>query len=143
MEQLAPLLWFLTPLGFVAFWCFVCWVISLGGWRRLGKFQTDEKPTAKYFGMQSAIVGAGQYKGCLTIGLCDEGMYLKVLPLFAVGHPPLLIPWQAIERVQNRRLWRFDSFVLTVRVAQFKTVEITLYQRAIIEAIRQRVPNAA
>jgi len=38
---------------------------------------------------------------------------------------------------------RFDSFVLTVRVAQFKTVEITLYQRAIIEAIRQRVPNAA
>jgi hypothetical protein len=44
-----------------------------------------------------------RYGGALTIGANEMGLYLAVNPLFRVGHPPLFIPWHAIDVREGKR----------------------------------------
>ena len=45
------------------------------------------------------------YNNCVNIGANNYGLYLSVLPLFRVGHPPLFIPWADIStEAASRRL---------------------------------------
>jgi hypothetical protein len=49
------------------------------------------------------------YGLCLTVVVGSAGLYLKVVPLFRLGHPPLLIPWADIHGLREKRflwLWR-------------------------------------
>lgn len=101
------------PFFFAAIWLAVTWFVSLGGWNRLSKhFQLSaadgEAPTTS-FGMQSArlrnvgSIGPGMnYRGALTIGCQPAGLRLSVMFLFRFNHPPLLIPWSAIGRIEQK-----------------------------------------
>jgi hypothetical protein len=44
---------------------------------------------------------SANYGGCLTVGSDAAGLYLAVMFLFRVGHPPLFIPWD--ERTISRK----------------------------------------
>ncbi len=50
------------------------------------------------------------YNNCLTIGADPSGLYLTLLFLFRIGHPPLFIPWSEIS-FRNRRTILFFEFV--------------------------------
>lgn len=50
------------------------------------------------------------YNNCLVVGANKYGLYIAVLPIFRVGHPPLFIPWTEIStEAGSRRL--FGDFV--------------------------------
>ena len=51
--------------------------------------------------MKHGYVGWIRYKGTLNVGITPEGIYLSVIPVFNLGTPPLLIPWQAIDRIEK------------------------------------------
>ena len=104
-------LWFFVffPFYFVGLWCLVCYTISIvGGWKRLArKYPRREEPKGRKFSMASASLGFFcNYNGCLTIHGCKEGVDLAVWGLFRIGHPPIFLPWSALERVTpGKFLW--------------------------------------
>jgi hypothetical protein len=95
------------PLYFVAWWCFVVYVISLlSGWRQLaGNYRFEGAFTGKRWRFRSISMrwGAG-YGSCVHIGADTRGLYLSILFLFRPGHPSLFIPWSDIS-VREVRYW--------------------------------------
>jgi len=93
---------------FVAMWVGICHVISLvGGWRELSSHYHAEHPfSGELFRFQSAQMrGRMNYNSCLTVGANVEGLYLSVLFVFRLGHPPLFIPWSDVSGTIEKRRW--------------------------------------
>jgi hypothetical protein len=97
---------FNTSLVVLASWIAVSLLLAmLVGWLGLAKHyrcRTRFKGQKWYFQTGSMI--PAHYIGCLTTGASGEGVYLAVLPLFRLGHPPLLIPWSDITATEHKGL---------------------------------------
>jgi hypothetical protein len=113
MDPYIPISEYWGGLYIVLGWVGLLWLLSqIGGWAALAKKYRLTGPADNIdwkgwqFGFFNDWFG---YKGCLWIAVGSEGIYLKTGPdiLFRVGHPPLLIPWSAVQSVQpTKRLWR-------------------------------------
>ena len=75
--------------------------------------------------MQSASMRGVGYRSCLTIGTGVEGLYIAVLFLFRVGHPPLFIPWNDIK-IRRKKILGFPLLVL--KFARAPAVALTIPQ---------------
>lgn len=107
-------LWFfpLFPVWFIAVWCLVCIVISrLSGWHALARrSRSDSQPSWE-------IRSAGplfytvyfrfwcHYSSVIRLTTAEDALYMSVLFLFRIGHPPLRIPWSEIALNRTNRLW--------------------------------------
>ena len=98
----------LIVLAGVGFWIGVGLLIArIGGWAALaaayshsGEFQGER------LRFQTAQMRWGtNYGGCLTIGANHRGLFLSVLFLFRIGHPPLFIPWTDISVSDPKGRW--------------------------------------
>jgi hypothetical protein len=111
-------------LGFVAglllllgvSWFGGVYLIALAsGWRRLAqRFRCERGFDGKLWRFQSGAMRWGTaYRGILTLGANQSGMYLAIFVLFQIGHPPLFVPWSEIT-VNARRRWMMTGtqFVL-------------------------------
>ena len=105
-------------LFFIILWIVVCKLIAaLGGWKLLaGEYQAisafdDQKWWFKSAGMRSWT----NYSACIIIGANKYGLYLSVLPIFRIGHPPLFFPWTDIstESISRRLLPDIVKFNFT------------------------------
>lgn len=98
---------------FILLWICVCQLISIaGGWRILGR---DYRAAAPFHGKKLWFKSAGMrywtnYNNCITVGANKYGLYLSVLPIFRVGHPPLFFPWTDISTEEGTRRF-FGDFV--------------------------------
>ena len=129
-------LWFLIPIGFVAFWCAICGLISLGGWAQLAKdFRAENVTVGSVRAFQSLIIGAAKYNGALSIGVWPEGLYIRPMAIFRVGHPPLLIPWSAIGTPKQEKVLWSQVWICEVQTRHLGRVKITIGQRGLAEAI--------
>lgn len=103
--------WF--PIGFLVLfpvlWCSVSTMLGhIGGWSALAEhYRTAERPRGKAFFMQSGRVGIVNYGSCLTIHVNEAGMFLAVLSLFRLGHPPLFIPWSEFNNCRETKMMFF------------------------------------
>lgn len=90
------------PVVFFVFWSGICFLISrLSGWHHLATlYQTPPLKEGYYTGVYGRI-GFANYNGVLRLGFSEKGMYLHVMPLFKLGHAPLLVPWSALKDVQQ------------------------------------------
>lgn len=96
----------LAIVGMALYWLLLTSLIGwLSGWRALAQAYPARRP---FNGEQQRFASAvmrynSRYSAVLTIGADFEGVYLAVFALFRAGHPPLFIPWSAIEvtRVQH------------------------------------------
>jgi hypothetical protein len=98
------------PIYFVALWLGVSFLISLaGGWWGLSKKYRTERafPAHKKSFQRGQMRGGTGYNGVLTLGSDAEGVYLGVLFLFRVAHPPLFIPWSDVEVEESTRYFFF------------------------------------
>ncbi|WP_404305640.1 hypothetical protein [Neorhodopirellula lusitana] len=75
------------------------WKANARRWTRLAQTYRAVDPgiCIRKRTMQTVILVAGDigwnsYKGIVTVGVTREGILLKVMPLFSIFHPPLLIP---------------------------------------------------
>ncbi len=95
-------------LFFIILWICVCKLIAaFGGWRILARdYRADsvfdgQKLWLKSVGMRSWT----NYSNCINIGANTYGLYLSVLLIFRVGHPPLFFQWTDIStEATSRRL---------------------------------------
>jgi hypothetical protein len=113
MASEAPPDWLLAliPLGFLIgfplFWCAIVLLLSrLSGWHRLSERFRARAPFAgaTRSGCYGRL-GHVSYRGTLTLGANDTGLYLAVMKIFAMGHPPLFIPWTEIRARRGRMLF--------------------------------------
>lgn len=97
-----------VPLGFVVVWCVVVALVSLlGGWWQLGRRYASARPLpGRVTRFESAtlrwLVG---YNAMLTVGVDEGGVHLAVFWPFRFLHPPLYLPWEAIEVTPYQRLF--------------------------------------
>jgi hypothetical protein len=103
------LILFVFPISFAGIWVAVCFLLAnIGGWSRLGKHYRSQNGFAgKKWLFESGWFPPVNYKRCLTIGSDEYGLYLAVLPLFRVGHPPLFISWSDITTTESQG-WLFS-----------------------------------
>ena len=100
-------------LFFIMIWMAVCKLISaVGGWKILSR---DYRANASFAGRKMWLKSIGlrrwtNYNNCITVGADKYGLYLAVLPIFRVGHPPLFIPWADISTEAGSRRF-FGEFV--------------------------------
>lgn len=99
--------WF--PVFFITMWCGVCFLLSrLSGWASLAEYFRLKQPFSgerKHF--RSGMVGWVGYRSCLTVGVNREGLYLAVMPIFALGSPPLFIPWKSVTSIKKQKRFFF------------------------------------
>ena len=96
------------PFFFISLWCGLCWLMSrISGWSALAKkFRAAHPFVGEKRHLQSGALGWVNYRSCLTVGVGREGLYVSVLPLFAIGSPPLIIPWSSMHDIAKyKMLW--------------------------------------
>ncbi|HET7232517.1 MAG TPA: hypothetical protein VFJ16_21085 [Longimicrobium sp.] len=114
---------------FPAFWVAICMLLGeLSGWRALAReYRGRLASPAGSVGMSSGRMGLTGYRNCLNVSVGAQGLGLSVFPLLAVGSPPLVIPWPAVELVRRDRLFGvFDRLHLRLGGA----VTLVLYGSA-------------
>jgi hypothetical protein len=108
------------PIFFLSLWCGICCLLSLiGGWNALSsKYRSDKAIDGQHFRFASMSMVSTplpvNYNGCLFVTVGEEGVALSVLVLFRPLHPPLFIPWSAIESCTLRNFWFFKRAVVTI-----------------------------
>lgn len=109
---------FLIPLAIAAWWCILMWVVSrMCGWHALARhYRAESRFQGKHHRFSSVKMGSGNYGGCVTLGANSEGLYLAVMFLFRIGHPPLFIPWADLTP-RIKKLWIFEWLVFEVKRA--------------------------
>jgi hypothetical protein len=106
-----------TPLGFIVFflalWSGVCFLASsVSGWHALSRRFTKrsepygETKTAGPFFYTVHTRFWSHYGGVIRVTAAQDALYLSVLFLFRIAHPPLRIPWDEIQITRTKFLWR-------------------------------------
>jgi hypothetical protein len=112
---------------FVLLWMSVGLILAqLSGWAELARHDRSINPFkgSKWRFRSCKMRLTTHYNGCLTVGASPQGLYLAVLFLFRIGHPPLEIPWQDIQTTAGKTLWwRWTEF----RFQQAPSVWIRFY----------------
>ena len=92
---------------------FICFLISfISGWYKLSKsFRAQSEPygqttSAGPFFYTVYMQFWGHYSSVIRMIAAEDALYLSVLFLFRVGHPPLCIPWDEIQFGRTRFLFR-------------------------------------
>lgn len=130
----------------VAFWCLVCFVISLfSGWltlaRRFGK-QTEpygDTKSARPFFYTVYMRFWCHYNSVIRITVAEDAVYLSVIFLFRVGHSPLRIPWNEIRISETKWFFR-GCIVLTCGEPERIPVRISVRMARNL-GILERLPN--
>jgi hypothetical protein len=124
-----------TPLEFLVFFV-VMWVgVSLllskiSGWSRLAEHY---RLVGSFAGPKSYMCSAMfrrfvGYNNVLIVGFDQTGLYLAVWIPFRIGHPPLLIPWQAVRN--GERSW-FNLFSTPLELGSDPAVRVSMSSRLV------------
>jgi hypothetical protein len=124
--MLQELLLAFAPLFFVGLWVTICLVLSLlGGWRRVAhQYPGRTSPSGKCFRMQSGSFGWVNYGNCLNIQTSAEGIDVAIMLPFRLGHPPLFIPWEAVENPRVRKFLCLSSVRFDIGSPRVATIEL-------------------
>jgi hypothetical protein len=103
-NTLPPHFLLLFPVFFIGVWALVGLLLSfLSGWWILAtRFSTDEQPSgdAKTAGPFFYVLYLRfwmHYSSVVRVTAANDALYLSVMFLFRIGHPPLRIPWNEIR----------------------------------------------
>lgn len=110
-------------IGFPLIWVSVVFLLSrLSGWSKLAQTYREQQPFVGQLHRRcSATLGLVGYNKTLVLGANEHGLHLAVPRIFALGHPPLFVPWADVEAERGKTLW-----VQTVGLRLGKTQPVTL-----------------
>lgn len=96
-----------VTLALLAMWCLLLMLLArLGGWTAVARtYRATEPGHGLLYRFQSGSFAWVDYNGVLTLHVSADGVRIAVLWPFRPGHPPLMIPWQAIHVVEVIERW--------------------------------------
>ena len=134
----------LAVIGFVAMWAAISSLIAaFSGWRRLAQVYSLTTPfNGQQWRFRSARMRwSTNYNGCLTIGANVRGLYLGVLLVFRIGHPPVFVPWSEVQMtVHKARVFRYLDFTFARAPGVVVGVDERV-ARNILQAGRRSLPD--
>ena len=104
-SQPDPLTLLLFPLSFVALWVGVIFIISHAGWRKFAeRYPAPPAAAGAVYLLRRAQFGSllGSYRNVVQVRFTEAGMRFSVLFLFRPFHPPFLLPWTSVKKVEPR-----------------------------------------
>jgi hypothetical protein len=117
---LPPYFSLIVPAVCVSIFCCISFLSSLlTGWHTLGnRFRAQSSPygDVKTVGPFPYTVYTrywSHYSSIIRFTAADDALYLSVLFLLRIGHPPLCIPWNEIRLSRTKYFWR-SYVVLTL-----------------------------
>jgi len=125
----------------LAMWCGACYLTSrMSGWHLLAKrFRLHGDFTGEQWRWVYGLMRwHAKYGGVLVMGADAQGLYMRTLWLFKVGHPPLLIPWIEI-RAEDRERWFRQGIQLTL--GRQEQIPLWVLERTAVR-IRPFLPTA-
>lgn len=127
---------------FPLFWMATTYLVAkMSGWATMAKhYRTNTQPEGHSRYMSSGTIGWSRYNGVLQLILNEKGLYVSVLPLFSVGHPPLFIPWEHIELRGKVDFLLIVRQRLTVFTPTGKQIAKMRLSRSIFEEARNTIP---
>ena len=111
--------WFL--LFTALFWLGIVALKSVGGgWHRLAsRFRSPADVNGDKFRFASMYIRTGalpvSYINCLFVTVNPTGIRLSILFLYRFLHPPLFVPWSAVERVMPEELGSLTHIAVHLR----------------------------
>jgi hypothetical protein len=104
------------PILFLGLWAAVTGLIAvLGGWQALSAeyrapddfvLAPEDRFRMRSLQLRTVPLLPARYKGCITLGVTSRGLYLRPMVFFRLFHPPLLIPWTAVDDLKDGHfLW--------------------------------------
>ncbi|MCC2545400.1 hypothetical protein LJY25_03005 [Hymenobacter sp. BT175] len=130
----------LIPTGigfFIGFWCLIVKGISQVAWSRLvARFGVVSTPAGSQITLPRARLGVVSYQNAIRAGIAPDGLSLSVNSLFRVGHPPLLIPWSALEPFQTEQSLWTTFYSTTIRLSGAAGISLTFNSDDFIRAAR-------
>ena len=140
---------FLVPLGillglggFAALWFVVMKMLALPGWQRLAQYQDPRPPGGPRIWLGRATLGGIHYKNVISASIQAEGLALKPLFLFRIGHAPLLIPWSAMGPMRTRQVLWSTMYTTDIRTDARGSVPFSFVSDELATALRARLGTA-
>ena len=93
----------------------------IGGWHRLARtYRARYDPQGRRYlfasmEIRGRLLLGERYSLCLTVYVSSYGIHLRIWLPFRFFHPPLFIPWRAIQAVESRRWLGFT--IVRVRLS--------------------------
>ena len=90
--------------GYLVFWAGVISLIGFAGWKQIAERYSAERWPEEEEGValswQSGSIGTSRYNGVLKAVITAEGLYMRLVRMFAFNHPPVFIQWGSILRTK-------------------------------------------
>lgn len=97
---------------------------SRSGFGKLSQlYAVQRPPDGPARARQTLMVGAVQWKRCVTIATSPGGLYLKIDPVM-VRLPALLIPWSALRPLGKTLLYWQPAIRLSVGMPEVTTITV-------------------
>lgn len=101
-----------------------------GGWRALAACypapQTAPVAEERYrftsLRTGGGFLGTATYRSCVTVGVSGRGISLALWGPFSLFHPPLFIPWEAVESCRATAVYGSHTTQLTVQHGESLTL---------------------
>ena len=104
-------------------------ISHVSGWQKLGKMYSTTYSPGNTISCSALFRYVCRYSGVLQYATTAEGLYLKPIKLFSIGHKPLLIPWEAIENYESGNFLLFYA-------SRFRIKGITILINHELSALR-------
>ncbi len=91
--------------------------------------------------MQGGNIGLGQYNGCLSLVVAENGLWLRPWLPFRFCHPPLLLPWSAFEAPKIEKVFWAKQWTAQVKTPDKKRVKV-IFSVSVGELIAARLETA-
>jgi hypothetical protein len=112
--------WPFFPVFFAGLWVLVCFIISHMGWRSFSaRYAMPARPSGRIYTSPSSRFGniLASYRNVVRVVFTDEGIYFCAMFLFRAFHPPFLVPWESVRRVEKKDGWFFKGYRLDIENA--------------------------
>lgn len=86
-------------------WFGLCLTLAnFGSWNEIARrYPASNAPHGRRFLLESVRLGRTFYPVCVTIHVCENGVYLSVIAPFRLGHPPIFIPAKVMHHYRTAR----------------------------------------
>ena len=131
---------------FVGLMCGV-WKANARRWNRLAAayrapqgIQCESERSMQTVILVGGQVGWNSYKGIVTVGVTEDGILLRVVRPFSVFHPPLLIPYNAMQI--KARKWYLLGKTSELTLRRVENVQVILHDET-LEWVASQATNLA
>jgi hypothetical protein len=97
--------WPFFPVFFICLWVCVGFIISRMGWHAFAtRYPMQARPSGTAYNSPSSWFGIifACYRNVVRVVFTDAGVYFYAMFLFRAFHPPFLVPWQSVKRVEKK-----------------------------------------